>query len=209
MKKIFSFIVVGMIALSSRAQEKEFYVDLNPITMHAEGASGNSPFGLALGFNYYYDLNSQKTLKLGVGGKIAYSWYSDEIQSMDESLKYWRLSVPVSIGYRLQAGELGIMPYCGIDFSYIFSARYTLDGDSYNLFDDDEVSDLLVAKPLQIGLHGGIDFDFRNFVLGLAYQSDLTKFQDNHIELYQGINVVNYKCVTYFSEIEIKLGYRF
>lgn len=197
MKKIFMTLVCILSFTAINAQNNEVYILLNPSTLHADGADGLSPFGIAAGYNRQVDLGCDNALKLIAGGKINYAWTSKN--SVDWS--FLKIAIPVSVGYHFQTGKLGIMPYAGIDASFYPLAQIKGNGETKSLFDEDEVTDLLKASRLQLGWQVGVDFDYQNFVLGIGYQSDFTKFQDNVVG--------NVKTKTYFSEVEIKLGYRF
>ncbi|MCQ2114231.1 MAG: hypothetical protein MJY52_04120 [Bacteroidaceae bacterium] len=201
MKKFFAIVALMLSVMTVNAQNNEVYIQINPSTLHADGADGFSPFGLAAGYNRLFGIGCEDNLKLIAGGKFSYSWKSEN----GADWSFMKIAIPVSVGYHFQAGKIGIMPFAGIDCSFYPLAKLKINGESGNLFDEDEVGELLKASRLQIGGHIGVDADYKNFVLGVAYQSDFTKFQDNTI--MSGSEGV--KCKTYFSEFEIKLGYRF
>ena len=197
MRKFLLLIAFALSVFMASAQSNEVYISVNPTTFHADGADGFSPLGLSAGYNRFIDLGCNDALKLVIGGKLNYAWKS--VKHADWS--FMRVTVPVNIGYRFKAGELGIMPYAGLDLTLYPLAQIKAEGETASLFDEDEVTELLKANRFQAGWQIGADFDFKNVVFGFAYQSDLTKFQDN--------TVYPVKVKTFFSEFEIKLGYRF
>lgn len=202
MKKIFAIVALMLSVMTVNAQNNEVYIQINPSTLHADGAGAEnlSPFGLAAGYNRLFGIGCEDNLKLIAGGKFNYSWTSKN----DEDWSLMKIAIPVSVGYHFQAGNIGIMPFAGIDCSFYPLAKVKTNGKSINLFDEDEAG-LAKASRVQVGGHIGVDADYKNFVLGVAYQSDFTKFQDNTI-MYGSEAFI---CKTYFSEFEIKLGYRF
>lgn len=200
MKKFFAIVALMLSVMTVNAQENEVYIQFNPSTLHIDGRSNISPFGIAAGYNRLFDIGCDHSLKLIAGGKLNYSWKS----KYGEDFKFMKIAIPVSVGFRFQAGVIGIMPYAGMDCSIFLLATAKKDGESRSYFDEDDTD--ATASRVQLGGHIGIDADYKNFVFGVAYQSDFTKFQD-----YTGkigdIEVAKIK--SYFSGFEIKLGYRF
>lgn len=194
MKRLLLLFALCGAMLCTQAQEQEIYLQLNPVTMHAKSggvSDTGSLFGVALGYNHFFTPFSDDAVKVFGGGKFSYTWKSEG----GETTRFLRFSLPVSIGYRFTAGEFGIMPLAGIDISDILLAK---SGD--DSFYDSNLGDAK-AKSFQFGFHAGADFDYKQFVLGVAYQQDLTKFQD--------YSILGADLKTHFSEVEIKLGYRF
>lgn len=201
MKKFFAIVALMLSVMTVNAQNNEVYIQINPSTVHNDGGDNLSPFGLAAGYNRLFGIGCEDNLKLIAGGKFNYAWKSKD----DIDYSFMKIAVPVSVGYRFQAGQVGIMPYAGIDCSVFLLAKAKMNGESKSFFDEDECGELAKASRVQVGGHIGIDADYKNFVLGVAYQSDFTKFQDNTISL----GSFEEKQKSYFSEFEIKLGYRF
>lgn len=185
MKKILTIVAAMFMCVAMQAQENEVYAEYTPYKLHADGIIGGASeniTSIALGYNRFFGVACEGALKVVAGGKLTYGSKDD--------FKHFNVRVPVSIMYSIPVAEsFAVEPYAGLNATIGIVAD--LDGDSW--YDED----LVDANRINAGWHVGVDFAYKQFVLGAAYQHDFTKFYDNVAG--------NGK----WSDFEIKLGYRF
>ncbi|MDO5447593.1 MAG: hypothetical protein Q4F34_07445 [Prevotellaceae bacterium] len=185
MKKILSIVAALFICTAMQAQVNEVYAEYTPYKLHLNGGgstvSSDNVTSFALGYNRFFDIACEGKLKAVAGGKLTYGSKND--------YKQFNVRIPVSIMYSAAVNEdFAIEPYAGLNATVGIVAD---DGDSW--YDED----YLDASRVNAGWHVGVDFAYKQYVLGFAYQSDFTKIFDR--------GGVDGK----WSDFEIKVGYRF
>ena len=63
MKKFFAIVALMLSVMTVNAQENEVYIQFNPSTLHIDGRSNISPFGIAAGYNRLFDIGCDHSLK--------------------------------------------------------------------------------------------------------------------------------------------------
>lgn len=229
--KRFLIFVTATLALcnSALAQNREVFVTFSPATLKSDvtsttaslaasatpgipGAGGTSVATstsysyptFTAGYNQSFAMTSDVTvpISLVVGGKIALGWDSDN----GCSSSYGRLQVPVSIRYDISAmKDFMVQPYFGLNASYFLFGSSKVSGTSVSWFSDKD------SSRFNVGWQVGIDFVYKNYVIGIGYENDLTSFTNKVVSTEDAAaqTVTNVQTKENWSQFDIKIGYRF
>lgn len=82
-----------------------------------DGASSSFAFLMTLGVDYRFNRNFY------AGGKLGYRRSSTNYRNKDLDLDIHAIALPMELGYQLWPGNFTFIPYVGIEFDYIVSAK--------------------------------------------------------------------------------------
>ncbi len=221
-------VVTAALALcnSALAQNREVFLTFSPATLTTDvtttttstattgipGAGGTSVAArftssyptISAGYNQSFSMSSDVTVpvSLVVGGKFACGWNSEN----STSSSYGRLQIPVSIRYDITAKEnFNVEPYFGLNASYFLFGSTSINGTSSSWFNGED------TRRFNVGWQFGVNLVYKNYVLGVGYENDLTSFASSTSSTTdataQTVTTIQSKGV--WSQFDIKIGYRF
>lgn len=210
MKNFKSLLAAVLIAVSSSASAQfiqngnknnsnsynagwnEFTFDLGyGNSYYTEDGDYNEDIGL-FAFNYAHGIHLTRTngltLRPSVGVLVGYLSEDDYYYNKDMTTVFVSLTPKVDFGYHFifPNSSISIFPYIGLTTRINTWGQIDIDGDTYDLFDEDEGD----ANRFQVGGRIGCDAHFNKFVLGLTYEHDFSNFSDDvriwHLNLKLG-----------------------
>lgn len=125
---------------------------------------------------------------------------TDFLLSVDLKTKFMSLSVPINLAYKYAVNDnFAIKPYAGLKGRFNLSLVETYkeevevspdyydlsysDEDSFNMFDKDDMEEFWgareKAKRFQLGWQIGLDLEFNDFIVGVAYGADMGEIIDD------------------------------
>lgn len=193
MRRLKSLLAAVLIMVSSSASAQ--FIQNNSSSSGINYDSGWNEFTFDLGYgNTYYtednDYNEDMwgfafnygrgihlaqsngiTLRPNVGILIGYQDVSDI------NVTWVSLTPKIDFGYHFifPGSSISIFPYIGLTTRINTWGQIDDDGDTYDLFDDDEGE----ANRFQIGGRTGFDVHFNRFILGFTYEQDFSEFTDD------------------------------
>ncbi len=146
---------------------------------------------MALSAGYVHSFAVSQNIPLFVEAGANLFWVNGDVADGNK-LQMWAVELPVNFGYKWNINDdWSIFPYAGATFRGYFSGKLKAGGESFNVFDDDEVNE--AWKRFTAGAHVGVTANYKNYNLGVKYGFDLNK-------------LTNEKKA---SAITISLGYNF
>lgn len=151
------------------------------------------------GIEYIRGFKVSKTKPMFVEAGATFNFTFGDVAG--QSAQQFGLAIPISFAYKFNIkNKFSIKPYAGIDFKVGLLGRNKIgDDEDTEWFDwyDKENDEMGAYKRFNLGWHIGVDFQYRRYILGLNFVSDITKVYSG--EFYKVKNPV----------IAIKLGYNF
>ncbi|WP_303031148.1 porin family protein [uncultured Duncaniella sp.] len=209
MKKLLSFLVVAMFAITASAQVTWNLKGGLGISScrYSDGGNedGKTHFVGKIGAGLEYPLSSNFSLMPSAefalkGAKWA---FTEEYESYEDKLDIYYFQIPVLAAYRFNLTDrlnlvLKAGPYFAFGMAGSGKAKYEYNGESesqsLDIFKD------LGAKRFEAGLDFGIDFEFQRFVVGAEYEFGLTPLAKE--EGKDGFELKN-------SAFYVTVGYKF
>lgn len=93
--------------------------------------------------------------------------------------------VPVNLMYRLDLGQIGLLPFAGLNLTAHIIGQDKYDGETTNWFKKDEDGDWACHR-FQLGAQFGAKVLYEKYFFGISYQPSLTRFADS-----TNLNVLN------------------
>jgi len=150
-------------------------VSYHPVSINAEGGGDISFSGASIGYVKSYGVSSSTPLFIETG--LSASWIGGEVKNTDVKLNMFSLNAPVNFGYQFAFGENNaIFPYVGLTFRGNIVGTLKEDGESINVFDDDDMGE--AWKRFQIGWQIGVGANFNTFFVGASYGTDFSEIME-------------------------------
>lgn len=92
--------------------------------------------------------------------------------------------VPVSLMYKLDLGQIQLLPFVGLNLTAHIIGQSKYDEYTFNWFKKDEDGD--ASNRFQLGAQFGAKALYGKYFLGISYQPSLTKFDD-----HTSLNILN------------------
>lgn len=150
-------------------------VSYHPVSINADGGGDISFSGASIGYVKSYGVSSSTPLFIETG--LSASWIGGEVKNTDVKLNMFSLNAPVNFGYQFAFGENNaIFPYVGLTFRGNIVGTLKEDGESINVFDDDDMGE--AWKRFQIGWQIGVGANFNTFFVGASYGTDFSEIME-------------------------------
>lgn len=149
-------------------------VSYHPVSFNGDGAD-LSFSGASIGYVKSFGVSSSAPLFIETG--LSASWIGGEVKNTDVKLNMFSLNAPVNFGYQFAFGENNaIFPYVGLTFRGNIVGTLSEDGESINVFDDDDMGE--AWKRFQIGWQIGVGANFNTFFVGASYGTDFSEIME-------------------------------
>lgn len=173
--KLFAVIVAMAICGTMSAQENFLKVSYSNVAIKA--SAGGISFtenmnGLSVGVSQARMLPGELPFLYEYGADILMA-FGDNKSTLISAV------VPVSLMYKLDLGQIQLLPFAGLNLTAHIIGQNQYDDYTLNWFKDDEDGD--ACNRFQLGAQFGA-----KALLGIAYQPSLTKFADS-----VNLNVLN------------------
>lgn len=207
MKKFFTLMAVGAVALAANAQivssssrkvtteEAEFanynrvFVSYAPMTLSYKGGGDETAGGFAVGWLGGWSVSKTMPLYVEGGLNLKYNHYSETISEYnydcEYSMTFLSLNVPVNISYKWSVPNvdgLSIAPYAGLHLTGNIIGKEkesSEDGEEdWSFFDKDDMGDD-TAKRIQVGYQVGVGVNYKALYLGVGYSAEFTEYMKN------------------------------
>lgn len=210
MKKFFLVVVAVLFAFTANAQivsstsrsiststekangwsELTFDVGFQSMYFTEDDDDSESFTGLSLNYAKAIGLSSKIPLFIRPGIGVQYS-FGD---MYDVDFNNLAITPKCDIGYlfNIPNSSVGLFPYFGITSRVNVLGSLSYEGESINIYDDDEM-DGDAANRFQLGWRIGIDAHLSNFIVGFDYGNDFMEFSD----------------YTKLKAFTVKVGFRF
>lgn len=130
---------------------------------------------LNLGYVHAFSI-AKCPLFLEVGGGLNY--LTTKIDGSDAKMHMLGLRVPVNIVYKWKINDnLALKPYTGFGLKLQLLGKLKGDGESINLFDDDDMGGDSFNR-FQAAWQIGCSLDIKDFNVGIGYSLDLNEFAE-------------------------------
>ncbi len=158
-----------------------FYVQYNPSTLDVDG-EGIDFTGFSVGWNKAFSVSKDIPLFVEAGIGLQYLNYSDEFvdydYEYDAKINVFSAKIPVSLMYNWQIpnSKFSIAPYAGLYLRANITGKIEMDGEDYNLFDDDDMEE--PWKRVQFGYQIGVNARYNNVFAGISYGGDFSEIAE-------------------------------
>ena len=178
--KLFAVIVAMAICGTMSAQENFLKVSYSNVAIKA--SAGGISFtenmnGLSVGVSQARMLPGELPFLYEYGADILMA-FGDNKSTLITAV------VPVSLMYKLDRGQIQLLPFAGLNLTAHIIGQNQYDDYTLNWFKDDEDGD--ACNRFQLGAQFGAKALYGKYFLGIAYQPSLTKFADS-----VNLNVLN------------------
>ena len=132
-----------------------------------------------VGWSQMVPVSSYSPILLEYGADVRYSRHRrDESESTPANRNLTALDVPISLMYSIPLGtSVSLMPYVGIDLCFNLWGRYNPnDSKSVSCFSDKMVDEYgKEYNRFVLGGHAGVKLAAGPVIIGLTYQTDITR----------------------------------
>lgn len=182
MKHIKLFVVIAAMAICGTvsAQENFFKVSYSNATIKAsEGSISLSTElnGLSVGVSQARALPGELPFLYEYGADLLMV-FGDNKSTLVSAV------VPVNLMYRLDLGQIQLLPFAGLNLTAHLLGQSKYDNYTYNWFKKDEAGD--ACNRFQLGAQFGARALYGKYFLGISYQPSLTNFDDS-----TSLNILN------------------
>lgn len=174
-------------------------------TLYPKGASNEYLNGFAIGYNADFRVSRTMPLYVGTGLNARFLFQQKDLIAVDmmgaaqqnADITFINLNVPVNVSYRIPVADgFYLTPELGLDLRVQLygHAKIHTDIEGYvpglnlgevqagsqglNLFSNDDLGSAHLRR-FQLGWHAALNFEYRQFTLGLSYGTDFVKLHKN------------------------------
>lgn len=184
MKKLLSFVLFAMFAITASAQitwNVKAGFGVSSCIGDAEGSKAHFVGKIGAGMEYAISSNFSLMPSAEFALKGA-KWGEDddEYGSFKETLDLYYFQIPVLAAYRFNlTDKLNLVAKAGPYFAFGFAGKDKYsesfgDSDGEKGGNDDVFGSEIGAKRFEMGLDFGVDLEFKRFVVGAEYEFGLT-----------------------------------
>lgn len=154
----------------------QVYIQYSPTRYNFDGLTPHLHFQeMAIGYARNIRIIEDKPFFAEIGGLIKYSLSKGDNAHQNADYNLWTFRIPIAITYKLYipGTNLAIAPLAGTYFRCGLSAKESLNGSSYSLFDEDRTNATGTKwDRCQLGWMVGVRFHAGRFYLTATYGRD-------------------------------------
>ena len=178
--KLLAAIVAMTICGTVSAQENFFKVSYSNATIKASEGSISLSMelnGLSVGVSQARALPGELPFLYEYGADLLMA-FGDNKSTLVSAV------VPVSLMYRLDLGQIQLLPFAGLNLTAHLLGQSKIDDYTYNWFKKDDDGD--ACNRFQLGAQFGARALYGKYFLGISYQPSLTNIDDS-----TSLNILN------------------